>query len=404
MTDDNINKKSKIRIIFSSLLPLFVLGHFSHHLLTALPGPMLPFIRDEFRLDYTRAGFVLAAFNIAYGVSQLPAGWLADRLGPRVLMLIGICGVALAGVLVSFSSNYILMLVFLAIMGVAGGGYHPAAAPLVSTTLEPHQRGQALGFHTIGGSFSFFLSPLLAAAIAGAWGWRSSFLVLAIPTMILGIILYILLARHASTSRAQLDITRGQEDEPTNQGNWRNIIALMVLIIFTQSMLWSFATFIPIFMVDNFGVAEEVAAIFLSIFCSAGMWASPLGGHLSDRFGKVRVLLICCLFIGPLIYLLGLVPYGGGVSIGALVLVLGALLYVLMPTTESYLVECSPAKHRSTVLGAYYFLAIETGGIWAPLIGFLFDRLGFNLSFTVLGGAVLVLTGICSVFLRSRRN
>jgi len=125
MTEDNKYQKSKIRLIFSSLLPLFVLAHFSHHLLTALPAPMLPMIRDDFRLDYTKAGFVFSAFNVAYGVAQLPAGWLADRLGPRVLILIGICGVALAGLLVSFSSSYIVMLIFLGLMGVAGGGYHP---------------------------------------------------------------------------------------------------------------------------------------------------------------------------------------------------------------------------------------------------------------------------------------
>ena len=77
------------------LLPLFVLAHFVHHLVTALPTPLLPFIRKEFSLDYTQAGLVISAFSLAYGIGQLPAGWLADRIGNRWLITFGIVGVCL---------------------------------------------------------------------------------------------------------------------------------------------------------------------------------------------------------------------------------------------------------------------------------------------------------------------
>ncbi len=123
-----------------------MLAHFIHHLLTALPVPLLPFIRNDFALDYTQAGLVVSAFNLAYGIGQLPGGWLADRIGPRILITIGICGVALAGILVGLSQTYIMMLVFLALMGVVGGGYHPSAAPLVSASVEVKNRGRATGF------------------------------------------------------------------------------------------------------------------------------------------------------------------------------------------------------------------------------------------------------------------
>ena len=61
-----------------------MLAHFGHHLLTALPVPLLPMIRDDFGLDYTQSGLVITAFSLAYGIGQLPAGWLADRIGTRV--------------------------------------------------------------------------------------------------------------------------------------------------------------------------------------------------------------------------------------------------------------------------------------------------------------------------------
>ena len=80
------------------MLPLFVMGHFSHHVLTTITVPLIPFIRNTFALDYTQSGLVVSAFTLAYGFGQLPAGWLADRIDPRKLMTVGISGVALAGV------------------------------------------------------------------------------------------------------------------------------------------------------------------------------------------------------------------------------------------------------------------------------------------------------------------
>ena len=92
---------------------------------------MLPFIRKEFSLSYAQSAFVTSAFALSNGTGQLPAGFLADRIGPRILITVGILGVALAGVLVGLSQTYILLLVFLVPMGLLGGGYHPAATPLI---------------------------------------------------------------------------------------------------------------------------------------------------------------------------------------------------------------------------------------------------------------------------------
>ena len=61
--------------------------------MTAFITPLLPFIRDSFSLDYTKAGILMSAFNIVYGFSQLPTGLLADRFGSRTLIAVGISGV-----------------------------------------------------------------------------------------------------------------------------------------------------------------------------------------------------------------------------------------------------------------------------------------------------------------------
>ena len=384
------------------MLPLFVLAHFGHHLLTALPTPLLPLIRDDFELDYTQSGLVISAFTLAYGIGQLPAGWLADRIGPRILVTIGICGVALAGLLVGLSQTYVMMLVFLVLMGVVGGGYHPSAAPLISASVKPENRGRALGFHLIGGSGSFFLVPLIAAAIASVWGWRGSFIALAVPTAVFGIIFYILLGRWARTRQTGPMVIESRDETPAASGRLRRLVAFMILSIFTQAVAFSIIAFIPLFMVDHFGVGEETAAVFLAILYSAGLWASPLGGYLSDRLGRIPVVLTTCFVAGPLIYLLNLAPYGLG--IGALLLVIGMVMYVRMPVSEAYIVGQTSERHRSMIFGIYYFSNMEAGGLLAPLLGSLIDRFGFYSSFTGISIILVAVTLICSVFLWSSRD
>ena len=379
-----------------------MLAHFAHHLVTALPVPLLPLIRSEFNLGYVQAGLVVSAFSLSYGIGQLPAGWLADRVGPRLMITIGICGVALAGLFVGLSQTYIMMIIFLVLMGVVGGGYHPSAAPLISASVAPEYQGRALGFHLVGGGASFFLAPLIAAAVAAAWGWRGSFIALAVPTAIFGVILYILLGRRVGTTNTRSVVTDRHEEVPSSPGRWRRLVVFMLLGTATQAVTFAVIAFIPLFMVDHFGVAEEAAPAFVAIVYSAGLWASPLGGYLSDRLGSLPVVLVVSLLTGPVIYLLTLVP--GGLGIGVLLLVFGVVMYLRMPVSEAYIIGQTPERRRSMILGIYYFSGMVAGGVLAPVMGSLIERFNYYTSFTIAAASLTAVTLISALFLWKNRD
>jgi len=400
-TETAINKFG-LRRLFSGLLPLFILAHFAHHLVTALPVPLLPLIRSDFGLDYTQSGLMISAFSLSYGAAQLPAGWLADHIGPRIVITIGICGVAIAGLLIGFSQTYIMLIVFLALMGLMGGGYHPASPPLISASVEPKNRGRALGLHMIGGSASLFLAPLIAAAIAAAWSWRGSFIGLAVPAIIFGIILYVLLGRRGPTKKAGHKTFSSHIETLPVPRRSRRLITFITLTTFTQAVTFSSVAFVPLFLVAHFGIAEEAAAVSISLIHSAGLWAGSLGGYLSDRWGRVPVLLAACFITGPAIYLLNLAPYGLG--IGALLFTIGIIMYARMPVSEAFIVDHTSERHRSTILGIYFFGSIEGSGILTPVMGYLIDQFGFYPSFTIAGAALLTMTVVCSILLWGSRD
>jgi predicted MFS family arabinose efflux permease len=289
-----------------------------------------------------------------------------------------------------------MMLGSLALMGVLGGGYHTTSPPLISALAAPNNKGRALGIHLIGGSFSFFMAPLFAAAIAVALGWRAPFIILAIPTVAFGIIFYILLRRLAEKNKNKQRST-GSPDYSKNQQSSHHLVPFIILATFTAAVLFSAISFIPLFLVDNFGLTEEAAAAFIAIIYLAGLLASPLGGYLSDRFGRVAVLLTASFIAGPVIYMLSIVPFG--VGIGAILFVIGAILYTPQPASEAYIVDQVSSHRRSSILGIYFSGAILGSSAIIPLLGYSIDHLGFSTSFTIAGGAIVAVSLICSIWL-----
>lgn len=388
--------------MMSGLMPLFVLAHFSHHFTAAIFQPLTPFIRDEFSLNYQQMGWIMSAHNIAYGASHLPAGWLTDRLGPRIMIMLGISGVALFAILAGLAPSYMLMLVFMILLGIMGGGYHPAASPLVSASVDKKYRGSALGLHQIGGTASFFLAPLIAAAIFQTLSWRGTIISMAIPAFIIGIVLFVLLGKRGYAKKATPMTADIQPEAVEASGSVRRLIPFITLGMILQVLIFGAVSYIALFAVDDLHATEETGAFLFALFHFAGLWAGPAGGYLSDRIGTIPVMLTVSLVAGPALYLLGMTSLGW--SIWLVLLVLGICMYISMPVTESHIIAHSPPHRRSTVLGVYYFASRGGIGLSTLVMGILADHYGFETIFTVTGGILLGVAIICSLLIFRNRG
>jgi MFS transporter, FSR family, fosmidomycin resistance protein len=376
----------KPRSFFLSSLPFFILAHATHHLLTALPQPMQPFMQDEFGLSKAQLGGVTAAFSLSSGAAQLPAGWLADRIGPTWLITIGVLGVGIGGVFVGLSHSYAMLLMFLVFMGLMAGGYHPASTPLISLSVPANQRGRALGLHLIGGNSSFFLAPLIAGGIAATWGWRGSFIALAIPTIILGFFFFLYLNKRYGKAHIEAMKQRQMEERPPQPGYKRRLIAFLTMMVIGGGAGATVNSFLPIYIKEVLGASNKVSAMSLSIIFSSGLWAGPIGGWIADRIGATRVIIVTGILGGLVIFALKEVSLGWGLWI--VLWVMGIIQAVRFPVTEVFIMNQSPARNRSTIYGIYYSTMQYTGAIFAPIMGGFIDRFGYAKMFSFAAWAV----------------
>ncbi len=358
---------------------------------------MLPFIRRDFGLDYTQIAALQSAYALTGGVSQLPAGWLADRFGPRIIVTVSVAGVALAGIGVGLSPTFTVMVAFFMLAAVMEGGYHPASAAAITSSVSPETRGRSMGIHLIGGSSCFWVVPLVAAETSRYWGWRGSYLALAIPAVALGVAIFIAFRRRDRRSRIVKRVAEAERPTKREPIPWRKLTPFIVMTIATGTVVQSVFGFISLIAVDNFGLSDTAAARLVAITPGVGLVAAPLGGYLSDRLGQVPVMLTISFLAIPAVYLLGVAANVG--ALVAVMLILGLVTNIRMPAAEAYIAGHTPEGRRSTVLGGYFFASRETGGALALAVGPMIDRLGLQRTVAYLSSGLAVVTVLCTLLL-----
>jgi MFS family permease len=377
------------------------MAHFGHHLLTALPGPLLPAIRDEFHLDYSQSAWVSTTFALAGGGGQLPSGWLADRIGPAILIAIGTLGVAVGGILVGLSQTFIMLLVFLALMGLMTGGYHPASTPLILASVDPEKRGRALGLHLLGGNSSFFVAPIAAGfimTILPRFGWRGPFIILAIPTAIFGLIFFFWLTKRGGKGHAEAARRRNAVEKPPQPGYKRRLIAYLIMMVLGGGAGMSVNAFLTLYMTDELGASNAQAAMLMSIMYIPGLVGGTiLGGWVSDRIGTVKIIIATSIISGLIIF--GIKSATLGIGFYIILFIMGLNMAIRMPVTEVFIMSQTPAKHRSTIYGFYYFTMQYTGAVFAPIMGDLIERFTFDTMFTFSAIAVTAIAVLTSFFI-----
>ncbi|MFH1485637.1 MAG: MFS transporter [Chloroflexota bacterium] len=360
-------------------LPLLDLLHFSHELSWGGLVALLPLLRDDFGLTYSTSGLLVSAYSLTYGVAQMPMGRLADRIGCRLLIVLGTSGCALSIMAVGFSNSYFLIMALLVIAGFLGGAYHPAANVLISGRFVEGQRGRAVGIHLIGGTSALLSAPVLAGLFGEVIGWRAAFVILAIPAPIASVLFWTLVRQEGTR-------------EPRGAGktqhslNLAQIIKLVGAAVAATALIrivsTGVASFLPLFLVDKRSVSPFLAAAMLGLFRGSGLIGAPLGGFLCDRIGRPPLILMALIAAGPLLFLLAFLPFSFAFVLA--LFAFGASIAVMPPTVQSLIMDRIPRGQIGLVIGIYFFLGSELSGLVTPLLGYLIDTIGLESSYGLL--------------------
>jgi FSR family fosmidomycin resistance protein-like MFS transporter len=149
-----MNKQEK------KVMGLTTASHGLVHLYEGVLPPLIPILMGVFHTDYFHLGLVVTVFSYAFGLGSLPAGFLADRFGPRRLVTAYLFGSGFFAFWILSSGSLTSYTVLMGFVGLFCSTYHPASNTLISHTIR--EKGSAFGIHGIAGSLGVAVVPVLS--------------------------------------------------------------------------------------------------------------------------------------------------------------------------------------------------------------------------------------------------
>src|SRR5471032_478513 len=183
----------------AKVISLISVVHFVNHLQALMLPPIFLLVKASFGVGYTEIAFAITAYNIVSALLQTPAGFLVDRIGPRIMLTGGLLIAAAATAVIALVPGYWTFIAAYALLGVANTVYHPADYSILSRAIDGKRIGKAFSVHTFSGYMGFGAAPAFMIASTAFWGWHGAYLAAAL--LALGAALLLMAAGHILPKR-----------------------------------------------------------------------------------------------------------------------------------------------------------------------------------------------------------
>ena len=282
-----------------------------------LLGPMQVQIAAALQLDTQQRALMVAVPILCGAVLRLFLGLLADRIGARrtglLAQVLVIAALLVAWRLGVHSFGQVLLLGLM--LGVAGASF-AVALPLASRWYPPEHQGTALGIAGAGNSGTV-LAALFAPLLATMFGFQSVFGLACIP-LVAVLVVFALCAKDAPVPVARKSLRDYAGVLVGNRDSWW----FMGFYAITFGGFAGFASALPGYFHDEFGLAPKIAGWATAACVLAGSVMRPVGGVIADRIGGTRTLQMVYVAVTALVAAAALGVGGAGATVALFVLTL----------------------------------------------------------------------------------
>lgn len=356
-------------------------------------GYVLPYLRDQWKLDGVQSGAVLSSGFMGQFFGALIFGWVAERYGRLPVLRWLVLAMSLLGIACSMAGDHVQLIALRALQGLAIGGALPIAICYINEIAPTPTRGRFFGTFQFLMTAGFGLVALAAPRLIPPYGWPIMLALGAAPLLVLPFTLTLPESPRWLAGRGRLDqaaqslerlgagalpapsertpIPGGGEKVPFRllfaPGVRGTFIVTALLWFLTSLVSFGMQSWVPSLYVSMFKITKE-ESLQLNQIVAFSIFILPLILRATiDRFGRRPppllgtaiggLALVAMIFISvdKTALLVGLAIIGQiGVSIGSM---------VLWPyTSETY-----PTRIRSLVLGTSSSIARAASSL-SPLV------------------------------------
>ncbi len=356
-------------------------------------SPILPRIGEALAVPEARLGWLITSYAVMLSVFALIIGPISDRVGRRLVLLVGSGCMAAALALHAAADSFSSLLVVRALAGAAGGMLSGGAVSYVGDYFPYERRGWANGWVMSGIAAGQIVGIPLGIILADQFGFRAAFLMLS-GTMALATVIIYFFMPQPDVKRSEIPLTIGGAVRGyLTLLKDRTIVSATVVYFLMFFGIGVYVIFLPTWLEQELSLigTGAIASLFL-VGGVVNVITGPLAGRVSDSVGRKPLIVISCVGLAMAMLLTTIVIHDMFVAYVIFSLVMIMISMRISPL-QSLMTELVDSDRR----GVFMSLAVSLGqvgiGIGGGMAGLLFTTYGFGAN-TVVGAVSIAFMAV----------
>jgi len=364
----------------------------------------LPAFRDRFHADLTEVSLVFSILTLLELGLGVVSGPLADRLGPRRMAMCGV-GLSVLGMTLASRAQALWQVYVTYGLGVGLGiglAYVPAVAAVQHWFVR--RRATATGIVVAGNGTGIALGAPVAAVLVDAFGWRTTFLVLAGTMLVLGGAAALLI--EGSPERRGLlpdgdppGAERARQEETRHISFAKALRSRPFWLLFVAGIGATFAIYTPYAHLEPFaqehGMSAVVGAILVGAIGVGSITGRLIAGPLDARFGRRQTLIV--MYAGMTLAMAWWLVATNVVTLALFAIPFGLFYGGFVALIPSLLADYYGTASAGAIIG-FVYLGAALGAFAGPIAaGAIYDALGSYEPAIAFGVASCALATACAL-------
>jgi MFS transporter, DHA1 family, multidrug resistance protein len=390
-----------MKIRLSPFVMLCIMGGLAIFSSTMAKNPVLPLFIRSIGVPIETVGFIAAASTVVGIVVSIPAGMLSDIIGRRRVILIAAVIFASAPflyLLVTSSWQLVLVRIY---HGLATAILGPVAMAAVADTFDK-DRAERLGWYSSATMVGRFLAPSIGGLLIFGEDYHWVYIAdgFAGVLALLAAVRLPLASATAGSIRDNLACQRGKYGQEIKfVFSHTGILATSGIEAVQYFIFGSLETFLPIYLNEKLGYQPwEIGLLFTAQILAASV-TKPVMGRLSDRYGRVP-LIVAGLLLGGIVTGVMLLFSNYFVFL-VLIVLFGLALATVTASTSALVVDLSREQCRGGALGILSSI-MDIGHSTGPMIaGLLIGAMSYTFAFGIIGLCVAAISIFYGIGMRN---
>ncbi len=359
---------------------------------------------NEFHGTHASISLCATAIVLFTGADAPLAGWLVKLVDVRIVMGLGatLAGISLIGI--SSATSFSHLLGWYVSLGIGLGGSTMVPASLVITNWFKERRGTVLGVATAGMELGGVIMTLLSAHLITTSGWRTAYIVLAVPIFVIALPLIVIVVRTRPETKVPegIDAPIPPEDglEVREAFRKRSFWLLgLAQLCFGIGAAGALVHMVPLML--KAGYTAATGALALSSVHALITVGKPTMGVLGDYIGARKALSAALAVCALGILLMGDASQGPILAVG--ILLYGFMLATPVALVPVIVLDIAGPRSLGPLFGLLFFTQTVGAAIGPVIVGRMFDvsggyMAGYALSAAIFFGAAISVLGCVETY------